>query len=235
MIAGLVVGWLGVCCLSTYWLNTSRQQAQENAGALAENIALSLENFLHMHFEVTDRILRQAAADFRQETGGAFSPSAFSKKLGQLQQLLPDNVGIRGSNEHGDVIYGVDLPEGNPLNNADRKFFKEAKNSSALVFALPLKSRVTNSWVLPVVLSLQRSDGSFGGVVYVNTAIKTIADAFESVKVGKQGSIVLFDADRRVYLRFPVPPKTHDEEVLYFGSPELKSIVAAGKSEAVFF
>lgn len=77
----------------------------------------------------------------------------------------------------------MNLPPGKPLSVSKRKFFEEAKVRRELVFGLPLKSRVTGDWVMPMVRALQKSDGSFGGVVYLNTDIKQIFRVFQAIDV----------------------------------------------------
>jgi hypothetical protein len=46
-----------------------------------------------------------------------------------------------------------------------------------------------------------------------------------------QRSVALFDADRRIYSRFPPPPETKDGDVLRFEAPELKNALASGKGD----
>ena len=234
LLAALVLGWVVACSVSAYALFQSYQAARLSSEKAVANLTLSLEHFLRGHFEVADLILQQAASKFRQESGRQFSASVFSSALGDLQRLLPNTAGVRGSNEHGEVIYGVNLAPGKPLNNADRKFFKDARESRNLVFGLPLKSRVSGDWVLPMARPLLKPDGSFAGVVYVNTDIMKIARVFHSIKAGSLGTVGLFDAERRIYLRIPVSPDPYDEQVLRFEAPETRQAIAEGRTEAVY-
>lgn len=88
-----------------YLLFQSFQQAQLNAAVA--NLTLSLENFLDVHFEVSDLILQQAATVVSQRKSDQKNSSAkaFSEKLGELQGILPAYTsGVRGSNELGEVV-----------------------------------------------------------------------------------------------------------------------------------
>ena len=234
MLAALVLGFTLACGISAYLLFQSFQQAQFNAEKTVANLTLSLENFLDVHFEVADLILQQAAAEFQRKSDQKFSAKAFSEKLGELQGVLPHTSGLRGSNELGEVVYGVNLPPGKPLSVVKRKFFEEAKARRELVFGLPLKSRVTGDWVMPMVRALQKSDGSFGGVVYLNTDIKQISRVFQAIDVGQLGSVAFFDSDRRVYLRLPMPAGMQDEQILRFEAPETRRAIAEAKEEAIY-
>ena len=234
MVAALILSWLVACGVSAYALYQSHHQAQINSEKTVSNLTLSLENFLQVHFGVADLILQQAVRKFQQDATPPVNTALFSKKLGDLQQILPNIVGVRGSNAQGEVIYGINLPTGKPLSISGRKFFEEAKNSGELIFGLPLKSRVTGDWVLPMARSLVQADGTFSGVVYVNTDFQKIASTFESIDVGKHGTVALFDADRRIHLRLPSPPALQDEQVLRFEAPETRNAIAQGRTEAVY-
>lgn len=230
LAVALLVVFLFACGISSYSLFQSRQQARLAAEKTVGNLAYSLENFLRMHFSVADRILQQASARYGNPAIGA----DFSASLTELQQLLPTASGVRASDEFGNVVYGEGLPSSAPLSIAGRKFFDEAKASGGLVFGLPLKSRISGKWVLPMARPLKKNDGSFGGVVYINTDIDRIADVFRSISVGSAGTLGLFDADRRIYLRIPDPQGMSDEEGVRFNSPQTIEALAQGKTEAVY-
>lgn len=222
------------CAVSVYDLSQSYQQAHLNAERRSGNLARALENFLQVHFGVADLILRQAGETFSQVPDGQLDVAAFSKEMGKLQQLLPNTSGIRGSNERGDVIYGINLPSSGTLNVASRRFFQDAKAAGGLVFGLPLKSRITNTWVLPLAYPLRGKKGEFAGTVYVTTEIEPIARLFRSIDLDENGTVALFDANRRVYLRYPEPSKADDETITYFKASETIEALNRGASTATY-
>jgi hypothetical protein len=75
----------------------------------------------------------------------------------------------------GLVIYGEGADSTHPLSVDRRQFFREAKSSPGLVFGLPLKSRISNRWVLPLARQLRIAHGEFEGVVYVNLDVEEFA------------------------------------------------------------
>ncbi len=232
LIGVLALVFVIACGISAYSLTQGYQQARLNAESTAGNLALSLENFLRVHFSVADLILQQAAGKFQQEQHSSFNPADFTSSLGDLQQVLPYTSGMRASNAKGEIVYGVNLPGGKPISIANRAFFAATKASDGLIFGLPLKSRITNAWVFPIARALKKPDGSFAGAVYINTDVGRIAEIFSAIDVGKSGVVALFDSDRRIYLRLPNPPQLQDEQVLRFAAPETKEIVAQGKRDA---
>jgi len=235
LLAAFLFSTVMSCGLIAYDLVHSYHNLHRAAEATVSNLTLSLENFLRVHFSVADLALKQAAGDF-QRTGGAPDGTAlaFSRTLAALEQLVPHNAGVRGCNEQGEVVYGLSLPPGKPLSVAGRQFFAAAKDSDRLVFGLPLKSRVTGDWVMPMARALRRPDGAFAGVVYLNTSLTAIAAVFRGIQTGDYGSVVLIDAERRVYLRLPSQPWVGDEVVIRLEAPETRQMLAEGRTEAVY-
>jgi len=232
LIGALALVFAVACGISTYSLVQGYQQARQNAERTAANLTLSLENFLRVHFSVADRILLQAASKFQQEARNEIDATEFASRLDDLQQVLPNTSGMRASNALGDVLYGANRPKGKPISIAQRAFFAATKENAGLVFGLPLKSRISNAWVFPIARPLNKPDGSFAGTVYLNTDVRSITDIFNGIDIGKSGSVALFDTDRRIYLRLPMPANLQDEQVQRFEAPETKEIVAQGKREA---
>jgi PAS domain S-box-containing protein len=230
----LVAVFLVACAVSGYSLTLSHRRAHQHAEQTVQNLTLSLENFLRTHFGVADLILQSAAQRFRRSPDAVLSAEAFSAILGDLQQLLPNTSGVRGSDAKGDVVYGVNLPAGNRLSIATRQFFIEAQRTGTLVFGLPVKSRVSGSWVLPLARALEDSGGQFAGTVYVNTDLDRIASFFQAINVGPLGSVALFDQERRIYFRIPAVQQLHDEQEVRFSSDKTRSVIDQGLTEAVF-
>lgn len=226
-----------ICGVVAYSLTQSYRNQQRDAEETVGNLTLSLENFLNTHFSVADRVLKVAVEDYLQASrSGEGDLRDFSESLGKFERLLPNTVGVRACDARGDVIYGADLPPGKPLSVAGRKFFADAKQSRTEdpIFGLPLKSRVTESWVIPLVRPLRRADGTFGGVVYINTDVYALNAIFQEIQTGQHGTVALFDADRRVYIRLPQVRLEGDETVVRFEAKETRKAMEEGRREAVY-
>ena len=235
---GLVLSLLAICGLGAYDLWHGHRSTLRNAEAQAGNLTLALGQYVHGQIEATDRVLARAADGYRAATParshGRPDAAAFSAQLALLENLVPDTVGLRGSDEDGWVVYGASVPKGAPLSVASRQFFLDAQAGRAQVIGLPLRSRVTGEWVMPVVRALRRVDGSFGGVVWINVDLSRLAQAFRRVDTGPRGSVALFDTDRRIYFRNPEPPDRRDEQVRRFEAPETIALLARGAQEAQY-
>ncbi len=229
----LWVGLLGLGGLAAFALWQSRAAAMSAAEAQVASLALALEGSLRVQFQTADRTLTRAAELFAETDARHGAAAAFSERLGDLERLVPGTSGLRGSNERGEVMYGVSVPQGAAFNVANRAFFDEARQSSQTVYGLPLQSRVTKSWVMPVARALRLQDQSFAGVVYLNFSMEDIAQMFRGLHTGPHGAVALFDTDRRIYWREPAPPRK-DEEILRFEAPQTKQALAEGRAHALY-
>jgi signal transduction histidine kinase/DNA-binding response OmpR family regulator len=233
----LAASLCAVAVLAAYGVWQSRRSTLAAAEDQVAHLASTLEQYLRVKLRVVDRTLARAADLYRDSSAapGGLDVGTYSRQLGLLEDLVPDTTGLRGSDETGLVVYGTSVPAGPPLSVASRQFFAEAARTDAMVLGLPLRSRVTGDWVMPAVRALRRADGSFGGVVYVNLDVDAIGRALRSAGTGVDGTIALFDADRRVYYRHPEPPSRKDEQVIRFQAPETLQVLAEGKQQAVYY
>ncbi|MFA9218034.1 MAG: response regulator, partial [Sphingomonadaceae bacterium] len=207
-IAILVVAVAAVLLVVTLFLVNSLHQSKlryyANAEETSRNLAITLENFLHAHFQEVDLAMRRARLEFRTlHEAKRFTDAGFSAYLRSLRERLPQAVAVRGSDRNGDVIYGDDIDLSHIQNLTIREFFARAQSESNLVFGVPVKSRISGKWVLPLVQGLQLPDGSFGGTAYVNMNTSRITELLASLKIGPHGSIVMLDTQKRLFMRYP--------------------------------
>jgi signal transduction histidine kinase/DNA-binding response OmpR family regulator len=232
-----VVSLCAVVALAAYGVWQSRLSTLQASEEHMAHLTSTLEHYLRVKLGVVDRTLARATDMYRAGTAapGDLDVGTFSRQLGMLEDLISDTTGLRGSDETGRVVYGTSVPSGAQLNVASRQFFAEAAGTDAMVLGLPLRSRVTGDWVMPAVRALRRADGSFGGVVYMNIDLDAIGKVLRSASTWDDGTIALFDPERRIYFRHPEPPSRKDEQVIRFQAPETLLALAAGKTQAVFY
>lgn len=233
LLAVFLLGVFVAAALIVYSLVQGYRNQIRSAEENVSNLSLSLENFLNVHFSVADRVLRVAAEEYLHAASGG-SGAAFSVTLGSLERLLPNVSGVRACDEQGNVIYGASLPSGKVLNVSGRKFFAEARAAQGPVWGLPVKSRVSGNWVIPMARALRRPDGSFAGVVYINTDVASLQEVFQKVYAGEHGTIALFDDRRRIYVRLPRLSRDEDEMEVRFDAPETRRAIAEGSTSAVY-
>ena len=204
LVTAVVAVLLIVCLLVAHVLNQSRLRYYAAAKETSHNLAVSLENLLHSHFQEVDLAMRRADITFRaMHQQGRFADDKFSAYLRDLKERLPHAQAVRGANRAGLVIYGEQVDLEHPQDLTIREFYARVQTEHALIFGIPVQSRISGEWVLPLVYPLTLPNGDFGGAAYVLMNNSQITEAFSGLNVGRHGSIVLLDDRRRVLHRYP--------------------------------
>ncbi len=212
-------------------------QARYRAGAAddLQNLTLNLERYLQARLQSADLVLATASEEFRRlSEAPEFPGSPFNATLHSLQTRLPDAPDLRATDRRGLVIYGTRIDPRQPLSVAQRQFFIEATAVDGLIVGLPLKSRTSNRWVLPVARQLRDAKGNSAGVVYATMEVAQLNGLLNSLKVGRHGVLTLFNSQRQVLLRVPDHPLLQDENPPRLSAPETLNALAAGKTSALF-
>jgi PAS domain S-box-containing protein len=204
LVAAVVVALLIVALFAAHVLNQSRLRYYAAAQETSHNLSITLENFLHSHFEEVDLAMRRADHEFRvMHEERRFNNAQFSAFLRTLKERMPHAQAVRGSDAAGRVIYGEDIDLTKPQDLTIREFFGRVQTEHELIFGVPVQSRITGEWVLPLVYPLTLPDGKFGGSAYVLMNSSHINESFSSLNIGEHGSIVLLDDKKRVLHRYP--------------------------------
>jgi PAS domain S-box-containing protein len=204
LVAAVAVVLLILALFVVHVLNQSRLRYYAAAAETSHNLSITLENFLHSHFEEVDLAMRRADREFRlMHEERRFSDAQFSAYLRTLKERIPHAQAVRGSDAAGRVIYGEDIDLGKPQDLTIREFFARVQTEHELIFGVPVKSRITGEWVLPLVYPLTLPNGQFGGSAYVLMNSARITESFAALNIGAHGSIVLVDDKKRVLHRYP--------------------------------
>ncbi len=204
LVAAVAVMLVLVVLFVAHVLQESRERYYANAADTAHNLTISLENFLQSHFEEVDLAMRRADVEFRSmQIEHRYSDEKFSAYLRTLRERIPNAQAVRGANAAGKVIFGEQIDLARPQDLTIREFFQRAKAEHELIISIPVKSRITGEWVLPMAYPLTAADGSFGGTVYALLNSDRLTELFSSLNVGPNGSIILLDNRRRVLHRYP--------------------------------
>jgi len=231
--ASLVLVAAAVFLVAT--LAASHTRYESDAADSLQNLTLNLERYLFTRFQSADVVLQSAAKSFEGLSEQLpVRTDRFTDVLGGLRHWLPGVPDIRAADSAGRVIYGGGADPTNPLSVEKRQFFIEARSSPGLIVGLPLKSRISNRWVLPLARQLRDAGGEFAGVVYVNIEMEEFVDMLRSLKIGARGVTTLFNVRREVMLRLPGHPMLQDETPLRLSAPETLEALAAGKTAAAF-
>jgi len=187
---------------------TARQTRLAENAAATSNMAGALAAQAESTARIVDTVL--AGVVERVEHDGLSATSSDRMRL-HLRNMAKE-VGEL----HGLFIYG---PDGSWLvssldrpiagNNADREYFQyHLKHTDRGVHVgIPIRSRSTGVWVLPVSRRIDNPDGSFGGVALGTIRIEFFADLYDSFDVGREGVILLLLDDATMVYRRPFNEK----------------------------
>lgn len=116
------------------------------------------------------------------------------KKLLQLSVSgLPSLNGIFVYDQDGNWIVNSQNTLLKNANNADREYFQYhlANLDQSAHVGVPVQSRSTRRWIIPVSRRLNHPDGTFAGVVLATIEMDYFRQFHESFDIGKSGTIFL--------------------------------------------
>jgi diguanylate cyclase (GGDEF)-like protein len=134
------------------------------------------------------------------------------RALARLQQQmraqvanLPQLVGLFVYDESGSWIANSRAVVSQAYNNADREYFiyHRTHTERGPHVGLPVISRSSGKWIMPVSRRLNKPDGSFGGVVLATLDIDYFRRFYESFDLGTRGAVALLSNDGTLLLRQP--------------------------------
>ena len=230
---GVVALLLAVGAFLAISLQASRERVDAAAIDELQNLTLNLERYYFIRLQAADLVLQSAAQQFA--TGGRVDGvDLLTPMLKTLQKRLPEMPPMRATNASGLVLYGEGVNKSAPLSVAERQFFQEARRSRDLVMGLPLKSRVSNRWVLPIARQLRDADGDFAGVVYITLELRDFVSMLGALKVGRRGVITIFNDHQEVIVRWPALTLLDDESPRRLTAPPLLAALASGQAVATY-
>ena len=237
LVLSVALAFLLVLAFAGYHLHSGYRQAEARAEQGSQRLALTLENYLHAHFQAVDLTLAAAAADYTDLLGQQrLTDAEVDRLLRSLHRRLPQASALRAADAQGRVRFGAGIDAARPLSVAERQFFRDARDAPAnhTVFGQPVRSRISGQWVLPVARALRDTQGQFSGVVYALTDTAQVAAVFASVNGAGQGVVTLFDAQRRVLIRHPPTDEMQDEKTVTLHAAPTLAALAAGRREATY-
>jgi len=238
LMTGLVCSNILVFVLSGYSLQLSRQQYEQRAEALTQNIAKALDQSLANSIERIDLTLRTVADELeRQLASGGISEAKMNAFLARQEQRLPEAEAFRVSNAEGLVILGKGLDKRQATSWADREYYIYHRDHSdhALQISKPRMGRLAKQYIVGFAQRYDYPDGRFAGVISAPIAVNQFTALLSRFDIGKHGTIVLRDADLGLITRVPAiadqPAGQIGNKVV---SRELRQLSNAGLTSATF-
>ena len=177
--------------------------------AEAERDAFNLARSMAQQADDTIKAADTCLADLveRIETDGLGPAQTSRIHLQMVNQVdnLPQLAGLFVFDDSGRWVVNsrpVLLP--GPTND-DREYFIYHKqhNSRKTYVGMPVISRSSGRWIVPVSRRLNQADGSFGGVVLATLDMGYFRRFYQSFDIGEQGAVALLSNDGVLMLRRP--------------------------------
>jgi diguanylate cyclase (GGDEF)-like protein len=212
-VTSLAMIFLALVCLSLLavqgWSSYSaRQNYLDEANRSTVNMARALADHAEASINLVDTMLLGIAERVQNH--------ALVNDPERLHTLLTATVG-RTPSLQGLFIYGADgswllnsLPATPPnANNADREYFEYHRThvDNKAHVGIPVRSRSSGVWVVPVSRRLELPDGSFAGVVLATIKVDYFKTYYESFAIGERGTIFLASDNGRFLVRRPFKEK----------------------------
>ncbi len=140
---------------------------------------------------------------------------------------------LRIFDAEGDLIYSTDKAT-NKANIADRSHFRAARdgNASTLIFSDVVMSRVSGKPGVFAVRAIRDEMGVFRGVVIGGLDLAYMQKLFQSLDIGRNGSIAIYRSDRFTQIvRWPATDPKKLSEALPLNSP-IRGMVNTGITES---
>jgi signal transduction histidine kinase/DNA-binding NarL/FixJ family response regulator len=224
---------LAIGALMAATLANTHERYEAQAAADLQNLTLNLDRYFVARLQSVDLVLQAAVRDFALLDGQQAPAARYDALLLNLQHQLPGAPAIRASDDQGVLRHGPGIDPAAPISIAHRQFFVQALARPGLVLGLPLRSRLSGRWVVPLARQLVDGRGAPSGVVYLGLDYDDFARVFSPLKIGRHGVITLFNPGMQVLARRPTPALAVDEKPLLLAAPEARAAFAQGRFNQV--
>lgn len=209
----LLMGLVVVNILMLVWvlhsLQLSRQQYENNARNLTQNVTSALDQNVTKTIEKVDLALHYVADELeRQLAGRGIDEKTSNTFLAVQEQRLPEVEAFRVSRADGLVILGKGLVKDAKASWADRDDFIYHRThvDSGLQITKPRMGRVAKQYIVGFSRRYNHPDGSFAGTVSAPVAVEHFTHLLSQFDVGSKGTLILRDADLGLIARVPPLP-----------------------------
>ena len=188
-IAAIVALW----ALYAVVLETMRNVHLRDAMLDRENIIRVFEEGVVRDVQYVDGMLRMLRTEYEARGYDAFVSLL---RRYRFDPSLVDHFAL--DDAAGNVRFITSGPLARPVNVSDRDYFAFQREGSGdeLYIGAPVQGRATGKWLVRISHRLSNRDGSFAGIVKAAVDPYHLARLYDSVNLGRHGSVMLIGLDR---------------------------------------
>ncbi|MCJ2051154.1 sensor domain-containing diguanylate cyclase [Methylobacterium sp. J-070] len=200
-----VLAPVGMLVVSGLMLFDLRQDAWDKAEQTSKNLLQVLERDIARNIEMYDLSLRGVVDNLKAPGLAQVSPELRQLILFDRAATARDMGVMIVTDENGDSIIDASTVPARKVNYADRAYFQaqKAQNNLGLYISQPLFSRLLGSRMIVLSRRINKSDGSFGGIVLGTLNLSYFTRLFDQIGLGPDSAINLYLRDGTRIMRHP--------------------------------
>ncbi|RCL27570.1 diguanylate cyclase [Pseudomonas sp. AFG_SD02_1510_Pfu_092] len=190
----------------TLWkVMASRERALEDINVHGLNLTQALSTYSEGIVRQSSQLLLGLVERLETEGTGPAQIDRLAQLVKRQSPLMPPMSGITIYAKDGRWLMSSNRPTPAGANSSDRAFFIHHRDdpSRAPFIGLPIRSRVTQEWVITISRRFNDQRGEFAGVVAMTLGVENFLQLFGKLDVGHDGAIGLSFADGAMLVRYP--------------------------------
>jgi len=173
----------------------------------------------------------------KQLAGNGINKQSLNTFINRNHGYLPQLDSLRIVDASGKVTCGTGVDTRTDIIVNDRDYFVRLRDDprAALIISKPVLDKISKEWVLILARRVNRTDGSFAGAVYGGILIESFRELVSPIRLGKSSVISLRNENLELIARYPALGALENTIGRKQSSPELKRLIAEGRTEASYF
>jgi len=199
-----VIGF-SLASLTLWKVMASRERALEDINIHGLNLTQALSTYSEGIIRQSTSLLLGLVERLETEGAGPAQVERLSQLVKRQQPLMPPMSGVTLYAKDGRWLMSSNRPTPVGANSSDRAFFVHHRDdpSREPLIGLPIRSRVTQEWVITISRRFNDEHGEFAGVVAVTLGVENFLQLFGKLDVGHDGAIGLSFTDGSMLVRYP--------------------------------
>jgi diguanylate cyclase (GGDEF)-like protein len=211
--------------LAALALAQEKQRYHERTTEATQSIARLLDQQIASVFDKVDLALQNVHQIYiDQAVAGRLDTASLNASLGREEALLPEISALRIADASGAIRFGSELPQESFVSIGDREYFALARDNpqTKLIVSGPIRSRITQKWILVLARRLDTPEGRFAGVVYANLPCDYFDRVLAVTSLGRDGAATIRMADMSLVYRYPDTKNALGDKTV---SPQLRETI----------